>query len=48
MNLFIFLYGVRECSNFIDLHIAVPNFPAPFIEEIVFYPLYILAPFIID
>ena len=42
---FIFVYGVRECSNFILLHVAV-LFPAPFIEEAVFSPLYILASFI--
>ena len=39
---FIFVYGVRKCSNFILLHEAVQFFPAPFIEEAVFAPLYIL------
>ena len=34
---FIFVYGVRKCSNFILLHV----FAAPFIEETVFAPLYI-------
>ena len=32
---FIFVYGVRECSDFILLHVA---FPAPLIEEAVFSP----------
>ena len=41
---FIFVCGVRKCSNFILLHVAV--FPAPFIEEAVFAPLYILASFV--
>ena len=39
---FIFVYDVRECSNFILLHVAGPVFPAPLIEEAVFSPLYIL------
>ena len=43
---FIFVYGVRKCSNFILLHVAVQFFPAPFIEEGVFVPLHILAFFI--
>ena len=42
------LHGVRECSNYILLHIA-PVFPAPLIEETVFSPLlYILASFAVD
>ena len=44
---FIFVYGVRECSNFILLHVAVQFSPAPLIEEAVFAPLYILASFVI-
>ena len=40
------MYGVRKCSNFILLHVAVQFFPAPFIEEAVFAPLYILAFFV--
>ena len=40
--------GVRECSNFSLLHVAFQFFPAPFIEETVFLPLYILATFVID
>ena len=45
---FIFVYGVRECSNFLLLHCSCPVFPAPLIEETVFCPLYILASFVID
>ena len=46
---FIFVYGVRECSNFILLHVAVfPVFPALLTEETVFSPFYILASFVID
>ena len=37
---FIFVYSVKEYSNFILLHVA---FPAPLIEETVFPPLCILA-----
>ena len=44
---FIFVYGVKECSNFIFLHVAVV-FPAPFIEETVFSPLNSLASFVVD
>ena len=43
---FIFVYGVRKCSNFILLHVACPVFPAPLVEEAVFAPLYILATFV--
>ena len=43
----IFVYDVRECSNFTLLHVAV-QFPVPFIEETVFFLSYILASFIID
>ena len=46
---FIFLYSVRECSNFIDLHAAdCPAFPTPLAEETAFSPLYILASFVED
>ena len=41
---FTFVYGVRECSNFILLHF----FPAPLIEETLFSPLYTLASFVVD
>ena len=43
---YIFVYGVRKCSNFVLLHVAVQFFPAPFIEEAVFAPLNILASFV--
>ena len=47
---FIFVFGVRECSNFILLHVSVAVFPASLIEETIFYPLhsYIFASFVID
>ena len=47
---FIFVYGVKECSNFILSYwtCSCPVFPAPLIEEAVFSPLYILASFIKD
>jgi len=44
------VYGVRKGSNFILLHVAVQisqhHLSAPFIEEAVFAPLYILASFV--
>ena len=45
---FIFVYGVRKCSNFILLHVAVQFSPAPLIEEPVCSLLYILAFFVKD
>ena len=30
---FIFVYGVRECSNFILLHVAVQGFPGGAVVE---------------
>uniref|UniRef100_A0A8W4FDK3 Uncharacterized protein n=1 Tax=Sus scrofa TaxID=9823 RepID=A0A8W4FDK3_PIG len=39
----IFVYDVRECSNFILLHVAV-QFPVPFIEETVFFYHIFLPP----
>ena len=36
---FIFVYGVRECFNFVLLQEAAQFFPAPFIEDTVFSPL---------
>ena len=44
---FILVYGVRECSNFTLLYVAV-QFPSTLIEETVFSPLYILASFVTD
>ena len=43
---FIFLSGVRMCSNFIDLHVAIPIFLTPLAEETILSPLYILASFV--
>ena len=40
---FIFVHGVREYFSYIDLHVAVQGFPAPFAEDTVFSSLYILA-----
>ena len=47
---FTFVYGVRKCSNLILLHVlnSCPVFPRPFIEEVIFSPLYILASFVKD
>ena len=44
---FIFVYGVKVCSNLILFNGAVV-FPAPFIEGTLFSPLYILDSFVID
>ena len=44
---FIFVYGVRLCSNFIDLH-ATASFSVPLAEETVFFLLYSLASFVND
>ena len=43
---FIFVYGVRKCSFFHTFPCSCPVFPAQFIEEAVFAPLYILASFV--
>ena len=43
---FIFVYGVRKCSNFILLHIAVQFSQHHLFEETVLAPLYILAFFV--
>ena len=40
---FIFVYVVRQCSSFINLHAAGPAFPAALAEETAFSLLYILA-----
>ena len=45
---FIFVYGVGECSNFIDLHVAVQFSQHHRVEETVFSPLYIFAAFVVD
>ena len=41
---FTFVYGVRKWSH--SFTCTCPIFPAPFIEEAVFAPLYILASFV--
>ena len=43
---FIFVYGVRKYSKFHSFKCSCPVFPAPFIEEAVFVPLYIPASFV--
>ena len=43
---FIFVYGVRKCSNFICLHVAVQFSQHHFLKRLVFSPLYILASFV--
>ena len=43
---FIFVYGVKECSNLIVLCVSV-NFSSNIVEETVFFPLYVLASFVI-
>jgi len=45
---FIFVYGVRECFNFIFLIYSHTVFSAQFIKEIVFSPLYCLPSFVMD
>ena len=44
---FIFMYGIRECSDFIFL-CSCPVFPAILIDEVLFFPLYLLASLVID
>ena len=48
---FIFVYGVRKCSNFILLHVAVQfsqNHLFYGFMETVFPPSYVLAYFVVD
>ena len=45
---FIFVYGVRECSNFIDFHAAVQLSQHHLPKRVVFFPLYIHASFVED
>ena len=44
---FIFVYRVRQCSNFVFLHVAA-QVHVPLIEKAVFSPLYISASFVKD
>ena len=39
---FIFVYGAKECSNLIVLHVSV-NFSSNIVEETIFSPSYVLA-----
>ena len=41
---FIFVYGVKKCSNFIFLQCSCQVFPAPLIEEAVFAHYIFLPP----
>ena len=45
---FVFVCGVRECSNFILLYVAVQFFQHHLLKKTVFSTLYILASFVID
>ena len=36
---FIFIYGIRECSDFIVFHVSLSSFPTTLTEETVFSPL---------
>ena len=38
---FSFVCGVRECTNFILLHVVCPVFPAQLIEETSFYCIFL-------
>ena len=40
----VFMYGVRQWSSFIFLHVIVQFFPAPFIEETILYTVNNLTP----
>ena len=42
---FIFIYGVKECSKFILLHIVSSFFSSTLMEKTVFSPLHVLASF---
>ena len=43
---FIFVYGVRKCSNFILLHVAVQFSQHHLLKKLSLPPLYILASFV--
>ena len=45
---FIFVYGVRECSNFILLHVAVQFPQHHLLKRLSFFHYYVLASFVID
>ena len=41
---FVFVYGVRECSNFIDLHVAVQFSQCHFLKRLSFLHCIFLPP----
>ena len=45
---FIFVYGIREHSNFILLHVAVQFSQQHLLKGVVFSQLHIIASFVID
>ena len=45
---FIFVYGIRKCSNFILLHVVVQFFQHHLLKRLSFSPLYIFASFVKD
>ena len=45
---FIFVYGVRKCSSFILLHVAVQFSQHNLLKRLFFSPLYILVSFVKD
>ena len=45
---FVFVYGVRKYSNLTFLHVAVQFPQHHLIEEAGFFPLYMLASFVVD
>ena len=45
---FIFVYGIREHSNFILLHVAVQFSQQHLLKRVVFSQLHIIASFVID
>ena len=45
---FIFVYRVRECSDFILLHVAAHFFQHHLLKRLFFSPMYVLASFVID
>ena len=45
---FIFVYNVRVCSNFIDLHLAIQLCQYHLLKKLFFNPLYILASIVKD
>ena len=44
---FVFIYGVRDCSNFIDLHVSVQLSQHNLLKRLSLFH-YILASFVVD